>query len=256
LGTTPLPGPSVSITQRTVLLIEDNSHARELASKAIAQLGARVVTADTGESGFVIAQAITPDLIVLDLGLPDVPERQIVRRLSSEPRLRSIPVVIYNADSASVESLPKALVLEKPVTIDEIADVLAEYLGPRRHVLVVDDDNDTREVLCSVLRNLGLQTSEASDGLEAMTALRKSRADMVLLDICMPRMTGFEFLEQLRADPVLAATPVVVCTALDLEPSEVHKLAGEAQGLLRKGVNLEGRIEEIIRVLLPKGPSS
>lgn len=251
----PAPATAPSISQRTVLLIEDDSDARELASKAIAQLGARVVTADTGESGFVIAQAITPDLIVLDLGLPDVPGREIVRRLSSVPRLRSIPVVIYSNDSGSVEGVPKALVLEKPVTIDEIADVLAEYLGPRRHVLVVDDDNDTREVLCSVLRNFGLVTSEASDGLEALAALRKSGADMVLLDICMPRMTGFEFLEQLRADPELAATPVVVCTALDLQPAESHKLAGEAQGVIRKGVNLEGRIEEIIRVLLPKGLS-
>lgn len=251
---TPAPA-SISDGQRTVLLIEDDSDARELASKAIALLGARVVTADTGESGFVIAQAITPDLIVLDLGLPDVPGREIVRRLSSVPRLRSIPVVIYSADSANVEGLPKALMLEKPVTIDEIADVLSEYLGRRRHVLVVDDDNDTREVLCSVLRNLGLETSEASDGLEALAALHESGADMVLLDICMPRMTGFEFLEQLRADPELAATPVVVCTALDLQPAESHKLAGEAQGVIRKGVNLEGRIEEIIRVLLPKGSS-
>jgi CheY-like chemotaxis protein len=211
------------------------------------------VTADTGESGLVIAQAINPDLIVLDLGLPDVPGREIVRRLSSVPRLRSIPVVIYSGDAASVEGLPKAMVLEKPVTIDEMADVLAEYLGPRRHVLVVDDDDDTREVLCSVLRNLGVQTSEASDGLEAMTALRTSGADMVLLDICMPRMTGFEFLAQLRADPELSATPVVVCTALDLSSAETQQLAGEAQGLIRKGVNLEGRIEEVIHVLLPKG---
>jgi PAS domain S-box-containing protein len=253
LGTTPLPAPHV-VTQRTVLLIEDDSAARELATKAIAQLGARVVTADTGESGFAIAQALNPDLIVLDLGLPDVPGREIVRRLSSVPRLRSIPVVIYS-DSGSIEGMPSALVLEKPVTIDEIADVLAEYLGPRRHVLVVDDDNDTREVLCSVLRNLGLETSEASDGLEAMAALRKSGADMVLLDICMPRMTGFEFLAQLRADPDLSTTPVVVCTALDLQPAEAHKLAADAQGVIRKGVNLEGRIEEIIRVLLPKSHS-
>jgi PAS domain S-box-containing protein len=246
-------GPQVSGPQRTVLLIEDDSDARELASKAIEQLGARVVTADTGESGFVIAQAINPDLIVLDLGLPDIPGREIVRRLSVVPRLRSIPVVIFSADGGVVEGVPTASVLEKPATIDEIADALAEHLGPRRRVLVVDDDNDTREVLCSMLRNLGVETSEARDGHEALSALRQTSTDMVLLDICMPRMTGFEFLEQLRNDPELGTTPVVVCTSLDLQPTEAQKLAGEAQALIRKGFNLEGRIEEIIRVLLRKG---
>jgi PAS domain S-box-containing protein len=251
----PMPAPSVVVGQRTVLLIEDDSDARELASRAIEQLGARVVTADTGESGFLIAQAIVPDLIVLDLGLPDVPGREIVRRLSGVPRLRSIPVIIYSADSGGIEGVPTASVLEKPVTIDEIASTLSEHLGPRRRVLVVDDDNDTREVLCSVLRNLGVETSEASDGHEALAVLRKTGADMVMLDICMPRMTGFEFLEQLRADPQLGATPVVVCTALDLQPTEAQKLVGGAQDVIRKGFNLEGRIEEVIRVLLPKGPS-
>jgi CheY-like chemotaxis protein len=203
----------------------------------------------------LIAQAIVPDLIVLDLGLPDVPGREIVRRLSAVPRLRSIPVVIYSADSGSIEGATTASVLEKPVTIDEIASTLSDYLGPRRRVLVVDDDNDTRDVLCSVLRNLRVETSEASDGQEALAALRKHGADMVLLDICMPRMTGFEFLEQLRADPDLGATPVVVCTALDLQPTEAQKLVGGTQGVIRKGFNLEGRIEEVIRVLLPKIPS-
>jgi PAS domain S-box-containing protein len=251
----PQPDPSIAVAQRTVLLIEDDSDARELASRAIEQLGARVVTADTGESGFLIAQAIVPDLIVLDLGLPDVPGREIVRRLSAVPRLRSIPVVIYSADSGSIEGATTASVLEKPVTIDEIASTLSDYLGPRRRVLVVDDDNDTRDVLCSVLRNLRVETSEASDGQEALAALRKHGADMVLLDICMPRMTGFEFLEQLRADPDLGATPVVVCTALDLQPTEAQKLVGGTQGVIRKGFNLEGRIEEVIRVLLPKSPS-
>jgi PAS domain S-box-containing protein len=251
----PQPVPSVA-GQRTVLLIEDDGDARELASRAIEQLGARVVTADTGESGFMIAQAIVPDLIVLDLALPDIPGREVVRRLSGVPRLRSIPVVIVSADPDSIEGVPTASVLGKPVTIDEIADALAEHLGPRRHVLVVDDDNDTREVLCSMLRNLGVIASEASDGLEALAALRKTGADMVLLDICMPHMTGFEFLEQLRNDPELAATPVVLCTSLDLAPTETQKLAGAAQALIRKGFNLEGRIEEVIRVLLRKGASS
>jgi CheY-like chemotaxis protein len=243
--------PSI-VGQRTVLLIEDDSDARALASKAIEQLGARVVTADTGESGFLIAQAINPDLIVLDLGLPDIPGREIVRRLSAVPRLRSIPVVIFSADAHSIEGVPIASVLEKPATIDEIADALAEHLGPRRRVLVVDDDNDTREVLCSMLRNLGVEASAAPDGAEALIALRKTGADMVLLDICMPRMSGFEFLEQLRKDPELGNTPVVVCTSLDLQPTEAHKLQGEAQACIRKGINLEGRIEEIIRVLLRK----
>jgi CheY-like chemotaxis protein len=78
---------------------------------------------------------------------------------------------------------------------------------------------------------------------------------MVLLDICMPEMTGFEFLEHLRADPDLCDTAVVICTALDLEPSEAREVANDAKAVIRKGFNLEGSIEEVVRTILRRtGP--
>ncbi|MCA9700057.1 MAG: response regulator, partial [Myxococcales bacterium] len=181
-------------SSRTVLVIEDDSDALNLAGKAIEQVGARVVSADSGASGFVIAQAVNPDLIVLDLGLPDMHGREVLRRLSADPALSDIPVVIYSANADGAEGLATASVLEKPVSLEEIAKVVCANLGGCRRVLVVDDDGDTREVLSSMLHALGVSTYEAGDGKEALQALDQVEVDLVLLDICMPNMSGFEFL--------------------------------------------------------------
>ncbi|MFV8753373.1 response regulator [Nannocystaceae bacterium ST9] len=241
-------------SHRMVLLIDDDGEARLLAAKAVEQLGARVVCADSGEAGFTIAQAIQPDLIVLDLGLPDVHGREIVRRLSADPRLRHVPVVIYSGQvDHALDMIGSASVLEKPVTLAEIASVVGQHLGPRRRVLIVDDDEDTREVLRTLIHRLGVETTEAGDGEEALRSLRSFAADLILLDICMPNMTGFEFLARLREDPSLAAIPVVVCTALDLDLEHEVQLADENRAVIRKGYNVEGRLEEILRGMIRRG---
>lgn len=254
----PLPAPSLPAgTHHLVLLIEDDADARLLAARAVEQIGARIVSADSGEAGLAIAQALVPDLILLDLGLPDVHGREIVRRLSSDPRLQHIPVVIY---SGQVDRAPTgfagASVLEKPVTLDAIAQIVSQRIGPRRRVLIIDDDADTREVLRSLLHRLGFETLEAGEGAQGLRVLRDQGADLVLLDVCMPNMTGFEFLANLRNDPALASTPVVVCTALDLEPRQAADLANQTRAVVRKGYDIEGRLEEILRDTLRRPPAS
>jgi PAS domain S-box-containing protein len=237
--------------QRTVLIIEDDGDARLLAARAVEQVGARVVSADSGAAGLRIAEAIQPDLIVLDLRLPDIQGREVIRRLSADPKLRHVPVVVFGGQlDANLDGVGTASVLEQPVTLDEIAAVIRERLGVRRRVLIVDDDDDTREVLRMLLHRLGVETTEAVDGAEALRSLRHFGADLILLDICMPNMSGFEFLAQLRTEPKLADIPVVVCTALDLEPRQAAQFASQTTAVIRKGYNVEGKIEEIIRGMI------
>jgi PAS domain S-box-containing protein len=253
----PRPRPPSAPTrgqQQTVLLIEDDGDARLLAAKAVEQVGARVVAADSGAAGFQIAQALQPDLVVLDLGLPDMDGREVIRRLSSDPKLCHVPVVIYSGlVERGVGIVGSVSVIEKPVTLDEIAGVVRQHLGARRRVLIVDDDADSREVLRALLHRLGVETTEAADGEEALHSLQSFGADLILLDICMPNMTGFEFLARLRTLPEFAEIPVVVCTAVDLEPTQAAQFAGQAREVIRKGYNVEGRLEEIIRAMIHKG---
>ncbi|WP_181197997.1 response regulator [Enhygromyxa salina] len=236
---------------RTVLIIEDDNDARLLVSKAVTEIGARVVTADTAESGLAVANAVNPELIVLDLQLPDADGRDVIRRLSKHPRLRHVPVVIFSAyvDGAS-EGSRAAAVLEKPVDHEELVETIAAQLGPRRRVLVVDDDGDTREMLCVMLRDMGVETSEAANGLEALRSLHDHGADLMLLDICMPNMDGFEVLARVRADSDFAELPVVVCTALDPQDTEAHTQVSSAAAVLRKGSDLEGRLEQVISLVI------
>lgn len=239
---------------RTVLLIEDEGDTRLLAAKAVEQVGARVVSADSGAAGLRIAEAIQPDLIVLDLRLPDIQGREIIRRLSNDPKLRHVPVIVFSGQmDLNVDGIGSASVLEQPVTLDEIATVIRQRLGVRRRVLIVDDDDDTREVLRVLLHRLGVETTEAVDGEDAMRSLHRFGADLILLDICMPNVSGFEFLAQLRSEPDFADIPVVICTALDLEPTQAAQFAGQTSGVIRKGYNVEGKIEEIIRGMIAAG---
>ena len=249
----PSPAPPARVVdepERTVLLIEDDSDARQLMAKAVERIGARVVTADSGLAGLAIAHALRPALILLDLSLPDLDGREVVRRLSAEPTLAHIPVVVFSGEGDNDSEGRPSSVLDKPTELDAMVEAISAQLGARRRVLIVDDDSDTRAMLRSMLSNLGVVSEEAGDGLEAFARLRAQEFDLVLLDICMPKMTGFEFLAQLRADPQLRETQVVICTALDLEPSEAREVEGEAQALIRKGINLEGRLEQVVHKLI------
>ena len=183
-----------------------------------------------------MARDLKPHAILLDVMMPGVDGWSVLSALKADPDLRDIPVVMvtFVEQRALAASLGATDYVVKPVRWDRFKTVMDRFRPPEESVLVVEDDADTRERLRSVLERDGWAVTEAANGQEGLARLDVARPGVVLLDLTMPVMDGFTFLERMRARPDCAEVPVIVLTALDLTREDRRRLAGASQ-ILNKG---------------------
>ena len=234
-GSTAAPAPGAT----TVLIIDDEPSVRDLMSKSLASEGIYTVTAVDGEDGLEKARELRPDLIFLDVMMPRMDGWAVLGALKADPRMADIPVVMLTivSDTEMGYVLGASEYLTKPIDRDRLAGVLSKYRPKTaaRIVLVVDDDDATRQVLRRTLGKQGWTVLEAENGRVALERLENNSPSLILLDLAMPEMDGFEFLGALRADKDRSAIPVVVLTSKDLTPEERSQLTGKVEKILQKG---------------------
>jgi CheY-like chemotaxis protein len=188
-----------------------------------------------------VARAQRPDLIMLDVLMPRMNGWSVLGVLKGDRALAAVPVILVTMlqDHEPAFALGAADVLTKPVDRDRLAAVLRQHGGGgpdgRRAVLVVDDDAGTRQMVRRVLEREGCSVVEAGDGRAALALLDEARPCLVLLDLVMPRLDGFGFVDELRRLPVWRDLPVVVLTSKDLTPADRDRLAGSVARILLKG---------------------
>ncbi|HET6521869.1 MAG TPA: response regulator, partial [Geminicoccaceae bacterium] len=226
-------------TAGTVLVVDDERAVHDLLRRELAGGGYRVLHASGGVEGLRMAREARPDVITLDIIMPDLDGWSVLRALKSDPELRDIPVILVSMldDREMGFALGAADYLAKPIDRDALLRVLERCRAAdgRAEVLVVDDDPDAREVLRRTLRKAGWQVGEAANGREALAYLARSRPGLVLLDLMMPEMDGFETLDTMRREEAWRDIPVVVVTARDLAPEEAAWLRRHAEQVFRKG---------------------
>ena len=228
--------------KRVVLVIDDDPDARVLMSELLGELGCTPVLASSGEEGMRLARRIRPDLVTLDLRMPGLDGWTVLKVFREDEELRDVPVVVVSvvAEEARGEVLGPVEMVGKPVDPDALARAVERQTGrTTRRTLVVDDDPDARALLGEPLAELGADVREAANGAEALAALEEFDADLVLLDLVMPGMDGFEFLERLRRDPARVNLPVIIVTSKELDRDEVRLLRQTSQGLVRKERRLD-----------------
>jgi CheY-like chemotaxis protein len=215
------------------------------------------MVAGGGIEGLKLAAELRPDAITLDVMMPDMDGWSVLTALKANPDLADIPVIMLSmvADKHMGFTLGAADCLTKPIKREQIAAVLGKYRRETggAHVLVVDDDPDVRSVMRAFLEKEGCVVAEAGNGLMALEQVAKSRPTLVLLDLTMPEMDGFEFLIKLRETKEYEDIPVVVITGAGLTEEERKRLDGYAQQILQKGrfdgeglfSNLQGLIHRI-----------
>jgi CheY-like chemotaxis protein len=232
---------------RRVLVIDDNADARELLARSLEKAGYEVRVASSGEEGLVAARELQPDLITLDVMMPGLDGPHVLSQLRSEPALAEIPVLLVStrADREMALTLGASGFLTKPVDREELLRVVNRLAPAAKSCLVVDDDPMQRQLLVRYLE--GWDVREAPDGLAALGLLRSRKADLILLDLVMPRMDGFELQRMLRAsgDKALASIPIIVISSKDLTPEEIQELEGAERPVLRKGF----QPEELVRLM-------
>jgi CheY-like chemotaxis protein len=221
----------------TVLVIDDDAATREVLGQYLTKKGFRVEAAATGEEGLALARRLRPVAVTLDVVMPGMDGWAVLAALKADPDTADIPVVMLTMvdDRSKGFRLGAADYLMKPVDSDRLTAVLRRnHADPAaRRVLVVDDDAGLRRRLRGLLEKAGWAVDEAADGREALDRLA-ARPSLILLDLLMPGMDGFEFLAALRDREDCRSVPVVVLTAKDLTADEHAQLHGSIEAVLRK----------------------
>jgi signal transduction histidine kinase/DNA-binding response OmpR family regulator len=243
---------------QTVLVIDDDGATRELLSRTLEREGLRVVTAASGEEGLLKARELRPDLITLDVLLGGADGWSVLTDLKADPQLASIPVIMLTIleDRNAGFALGAADYLTKPVDRQRLIQLIRRHGAPQiseqpansavAPILVVEDDPTTREMMRRMMEQAGYAVVTAEQGLMGLECVRKHNPALILLDLMMPELDGFGFLQELRANPNHAATPVIVVTAMDLTNEERQRLSGAVQQVLQKGTyRRENLIEQV-----------
>jgi signal transduction histidine kinase/DNA-binding response OmpR family regulator len=236
----------------TVLLVDDDPSLLDSLSRLLARDGFDVRVAHDGREGLDLAREIRPGIIVLDVILPRMDGWEVLSALKADPRLAPIPVVMLTILDEADRGLSMGAVdyLVKPLDRARLRGVLVRHLRPRTidPVLVVEDDESTRDALARILQADGLEAVTAADGLEAMDILRRARPSAILLDLMMPNMDGFQFLVERGRNRTWADIPLVAVTARDLTVEDRRRLkeAGVAR-TLQKGVFSRKELVDEIR---------
>ncbi|MET4576046.1 response regulator [Ottowia thiooxydans] len=235
-------------------VIDDDPAGRDLIVRMLVRHGLRVASASNGAEGIERVRELRPALVLLDVLMPGKDGWNVLAQLKADPELEQIPVVMVSVTEQKPRgfSLGAADYLVKPVRSESLIQVIRRHLGtvPARPILVIDDDPTTRSMLRRQLERRGWRVIEAADGIEGLTQVDDANPALVLLDLMMPRMDGFGFLDALRERSLADALPVIVLTAKELTRAEQQQLSLRAASIFAKGGYKGSQLEDEVRRVL------
>jgi len=237
-------------------LVDDDAKVRDLMKRSLTRDGFHVELAHDGYSGVERARRLRPNIITLDVIMPGMDGWAVLNLLKADVELSPIPVVmvtIVNEQNMGF-SLGAVEYVTKPIDWQRLRKLLHSYADGHldQPVLIVEDNPQTRELLRRNLANQGWKTVEAENGRIALEKLQTISPALILLDLMMPEIDGFEFLEVLRQDVRWQALPVIVVTAREINDEDRNRLIGQVSQIIQKGRynadDLIRQIRELIRV--------
>ena len=212
--------------------------------------------AGSGDVGLRLAHKLKPAAITLDVMMPEMDGWSVLRALKADPGLQDIPVVMLTMldDKSKGYSLGATDYLTKPVDRDMLHNALARYYTPGEScsVLLVEDDQPTREVMARTLEKANWSVSEAGNGREALDQLAQKKPQLILLDLMMPVMDGFDFLLEMRANEDWQDIPVIVLTAKDLTEEDRQTLSGRVEQIVSKGAHAPDQVANLVNRVLAR----
>ncbi|HET7228780.1 MAG TPA: response regulator [Longimicrobium sp.] len=221
-----------------VLVIDDDPVQRDLMHRFLSREGFEVRSARGGEEGLRLSRQLRPVAITLDVTMPDMDGWSVLKALKADAALRDIPVIMLTMvdDPARGFSLGAADYATKPVNRLRLSQILRKHTCPNPPcpVLVVDDDAAARAVTRRILEKEGWRVCEAENGRVALACMERERPSLILLDLMMPEMDGFEFVDEVRGHREWALLPIVVLSAHDLSAPERLRLNGWVTSIIKK----------------------
>ncbi|NTU81321.1 MAG: response regulator [Chloroflexales bacterium] len=249
---------------RQALVIEDSPTAAAQITRYLRELGARVEIHPYGTGTVERAIALQPDVIILDILLPDDDGWAVLSQLKAEPRTRDIPVLVVSVVDAPEQARAQgaAAMLVKPIDRPTLEQALRQILVrpstlsvptamvvsrqlERPRILLADDNEETLETIGDYLRAKGYDLRVARTGREALVQAQEERPDVILMDIQMPGMDGLEVIRRIRAEATLAHVPILAVTALAMPADRERCLAAGADAYLPKPLSLRTLVATI-----------
>ena len=222
-----------------ILVIDDNIIIRDLFQENLSQLGYAVAVAIDGNQGIELARKLQPDCLLLDVNMPDLDGWQVLSKLKNDLQLATIPVIMMsiNLDKQKGYALGATDCLDKTILHSQLPFLLQKHhIGEQHHdiIMIVEDQEDQREGLSVILENKGIQVITAENGQEALIHLEKQKPALILLDLNMPVMDGFEFIDHLQNNAQWRSIPVVVLTFRNLSAEELAHLNQHVEIVFQK----------------------
>jgi len=253
-----------------ILYVEDEEMNKALMREVFKSSSYQLIEAHDGQSGYDAALRSQPDLILMDIGLPDMEGTEVVLKLKQTPSVAHIPVIALTADSSREKKdrcleVGCASILLKPISRFTLLETIRKYAEPqsvapvptqrvidpeqptRKKVLVVDDNEDLRLIFTRIFERLNFEVHSVSDGFKAIETLNQTQPDVVILDVNMPGLSGFDVLSHIRGDDQLHDTKVIMVTGdsmvstdpmtrqadlVLLKPVDIHELMYFAKRLI------------------------
>lgn len=249
-----------SAPRHLILIIDDDADARDLLRRQLEKAGYEVAAAASGEEGLQMARTLKPTAITLDVMMPGMDGWSVLTALKTDALTSSIPVIMVTMvqDRQMGFSLGAAEFLTKPVDQPKLASILTRMCGELASlVMVVEDDANNREILVRMLERQGYRTVEAENGQIALDLIAEEVPSLILLDLMMPVLDGFEFLAALRKNSSHGKIPVVVVTAKDLSQAERDEIQGSVEQVILKGaVERDKLLSEIAELIAQNNPTA
>jgi len=244
--------PAIDQGRRLIVAIDDDPNVLSLLTQELEEEGYQVLGFTRAAEGIERAKELCPYAITLDIMLPGMDGWEAIGRLKGDPATREIPLLVLSiVDNQELGyRLGADDYLVKPLDKQALFEALRRFEGRGRQVLVADDDPAVVELVRQLLEEEGWQVNAAADGQQALDQIAGQHPDLLLLDLMMPVMDGFEVLRRLRGQPRTAALPVVVITAKELSAQEREELRLSAVRVIEKEGMARERILQELRASL------
>jgi len=241
--------------KKTILIVDDEQDIRDVIKITLAEDGFKVLEAANGKAAIESAKQKKPDLIIMDIMMPGIDGLAASKIIKEDPETANIPIIILSAflseeKNKYVQGI--AGFISKPFKpedlIAEIQDILKETDRAIKssHILIVDDDPDILDIITLSLKGNGFATDTAGDGEEALRKIDASVPSLIILDIEMPKMNGFELIKNLKQNSKFKHIPIVILTGTHItEEDRRHGLTLGASKYLTKPFSIESLIDEI-----------
>jgi len=247
----PMPGGASMI-----LVIDDDQDSRDLLRRTLESDGHHVTTAAGGKEGLELARKIQPSLITLDVMMPDLDGWAVLKELKTDPDLRDVPVMMVTIEGGKDLGYTLGAVehLTKPVDREQLLQLAHRHAeaGGDRHALVVDDDQTIRTMFRQLLEGDGWTVDTAENGVIALESASEHPPNLVLLDLMMPVMDGFDFLLEFNDREEFETVPIIVVTAKDLSADDRQRLIGGVERVVAKSGLTQKELVKHVRQFVAK----